>query len=377
MRLLEYQAKRLLAAHGIPVPKGRIVLAPGDLPQDGYPAVLKAQVPAGGRGKAGGIVRVETAHEASEAAERLFGAMIRGIPVRQILVEDAVPVERELYLGVTVDKEEPVGLLLASAMGGIEIEAVGKTASGEILSFRIDPCFGLVPPMQRYLASRLSVEPARLTEIISALLEIFSAHDATLVEINPLAAASGALVALDAKIILDDHATFRHTPHWTELAEEQGEGGADGAEDPATSLRALGISHVPLDGEIALISDGAGTGMLTLDLIEDAGGRAADFCELGGAAGAETIERALSVVTKNRNAKALLISLLGGLTRMDEIAAGILAYLGRSEIPIPVVVRMSGTKEEEGRAMLQRAGIATLDDLPEAVRTAVQLARGN
>jgi len=351
-------------------------LAPGDLPQDGYPAVLKAQVPAGGRGKAGGIVRVETAREASEVAQRLFGATVRGIPVRQILVEDAVLAERELYLGVTVDKEEPVELLLASATGGIEVEAVGKSAPGEILSFRIDPCFGLAPPVLRYAASRLSVEPGRLSEILNALLAIFTAHDATLVEINPLAVSGGALVALDAKIILDDAAAFRHAQHWAELAKEQGESGADRDEDPAASLRGLGISYVPLDGEIALISDGAGTGMLTLDLIEDAGGRAADFCELGGAAGAETIERALGVVTKNRNAKVLLISLLGGLTRMDEIAAGILAYLERSEIPIPIVVRMSGTKEEEGRAMLQRAGIAAVDDLPEAVRAAVRLVRG-
>ena len=374
MRLLEFQAKRLFSLHGIAVPKGTLVTDSRELAQLNYPAVLKAQVPVGGRGKAGGIAKVDNAEEALEAGRRLFEMTIGDYPVRQILVEETISVERELYMSIVVDKAQPVPLLLASAEGGIDIEEVGQLSPEKIHRFRTDPCLGLVVPMIRYLASRLSIEVDALEGLVQAFLDVFRTYDATMVEINPLAVVGSGLVSLDAKVILDDNASFRHEQLHAELAAEQKATNLDkcGTED---ALKKLGIAYVPLEGNVALISDGAGTGMLTLDLIEDAGGQAANFCELGGAAGAETMQHALGVVLSNPNASVVLISLLGGLTRMDEVAEGIIAYMQDHDIAIPLVVRMCGTQEEVGRAILQEVGIKTLDDLPSAVQVAVNLAR--
>ncbi len=376
MRLLEFQAKRLFSFHDIAVPEGIVVSNPCKLARLRYPAVLKAQVPLGGRGKAGGIAKADNAEEAVVAGSRLFEMTIGNYPVRQVLVEEMLPVERELYLSVVVDKVRPVPLLLASAEGGIDIEKVGRLSPEKIVQLWADPCLGFIRPMIRYLSSRLSVDAELLGGLVHALLDFFSTYDATLVEINPLAVVGSGLVALDAKVILDDNAAFRHEQLHADLTAEQKETNLGNRSISEEALNKLGITYVPLNGNVALISDGAGTGMLTLDLIEDAGGRAANFCELGGAAGAETMQQALGVVLSNPNASVVLISLLGGLTRMDDVAAGIIAYLQAHEIAIPLVVRMCGTQEEVGRDMLQEVGIKTLDDLPAAVQAAVQLAGG-
>jgi len=315
---------------------------------------------------------VDDAEEALDAGRRLFEMTIGDYPVRQILVEETISVEREIYLSVVVDKTEPVPLMLASAEGGVDIEEVGRESPKKIHCFRTDPCMGLVPPMIQYLAQRLSVSVRSLEGLVQSLLDIFRTYDATMVEINPLAVVSDGLVALDAKIIIDDNASFRHEKLRTELAAEQTEASFEQASEER-KLSDLGIAYVPLSGNVGLISDGAGTGMLTLDLIEDEGGRPANFCELGGAAGAETMQHALGVVLSNPNASVVLISLLGGLTRMDAVAGGIIAYMQDHDIEIPLVVRMCGTQEEVGRAMLHEVGIKTLDDLPSAVRAAVNL----
>ena len=373
MRLLEFQAKRLLSLHGIVVPNGTLVTDSDEFAQLRYPAVLKAQVPVGGRGKAGAIAKVDNAEQAVEVGRKLFEMTIGTYPIRQILVEELIPVERELYLSIVVDKVQPVPLLLASAEGGIDIEEVGRLSPEKIHRFRADPCLGFVVPVIRYLSSQLSVQVDPLGGFVRALLEVFHAYDATMVEINPLAVVGNDLVALDAKITLDDNASFRHGQLHAELAAEQRVSNLDNC-SPEDTLKKLGIAYVSLEGNVALISDGAGTGMLTLDLIEDAGGRPANFCELGGAAGAETMQHALGVVLSNPNASVVLISLLGGLTRMDDVAAGVIAYMKDHDIEIPLVVRMCGTQEEAGRAMLQEVGIKTLDDLPSAVQVAVNLA---
>jgi len=374
MRLLEYQAKRLFASRDIVVPEGTLVADPRSLLPLRYPAILKAQVPVGGRGKAGGIIKVANSEKALAAGQQLFEMKIGGYPVQQLLVEEALPIDREIYLSVVVGKEHGTPLLLASAEGGIDVEDVGRRAPEKILRFHADPTLGIVPPVIRYLSGRLSVDPHILRGLVHSLLGLFSDYDATLVEINPLAVTESGLVALDAKVILDDNAAFRHSELRAELAAEQTEAGFEQA-SAERKLSDLGIAYVPLSGNVALISDGAGTGMLTLDLIEDAGGSAANFCELGGAAGAETMQQALGVVLANPHASVALISLLGGLTRMDDVAAGIIAYMQDHDIKIPLVVRMCGTQEEAGRAMLQEVGITTLDDLPSAVRAAVTLSR--
>ena len=374
MRLLEFQAKRLLSLHGIVVPDRTLVTDSHEFAQLRYPAILKAQVPVGGRGKAGMIAKVDNSEEAVEVGGKLFEMTIGTYPIRQILVEEVIPVERELYLSIVVDKVQPVPLLLASAEGGIDIEEVGRLSPEKIHRFRADPCLGFVSPTVRYLSSRLSVQVDALEGFVRALLEVFHTYDATMVEINPLAIVGNDLVALDAKITLDDNASFRHGQLHAELAAEQRGSNLDNCSPSEGALKKLGIAYVPLEGNVALISDGAGTGMLTLDLIEDAGGQPANFCELGGAAGAETMQHALGVVLSNPNASVVLISLLGGLTRMDDVAAGVISYMEDHDIEIPLVVRMCGTQEEAGRAMLQEVGIETLDDLSSAVQVAVNLA---
>jgi succinyl-CoA synthetase beta subunit len=377
MRLLEFQAKRLFQERGIPVPKGTLVRSSQDLEGLRYPVLLKAQVPVGGRGKAGAIRTVWSAQDAATALRELLKTSVKGCPIRAVLAEERIEASRELYFAVLIDRANRTPLLLASASGGIEIEEVARRDPTRVARIPVDLCLGPAEHSVRSLASRLELGD-RLGEfrtIVERAFGIFRDLDATLVEINPLAVTAEGFLALDAKLLLDDKATFRHADLFRTLAEE-GRALAPQEKGPAESLaEAAGLTYVGLDGDVGLISDGAGTGMLTLDLVQDAGGRAANFCELGALANAEGMREALGAVLANAAVKAVLVSLIGGLTRMDEIAEGIAAYLGEHAIHIPLVVRMAGTKEEEGRATLRAIGVETFDDLPAAVREAVLRAK--
>jgi succinyl-CoA synthetase beta subunit len=376
VRLFEFQAKRILAEYGIPVPQSTLLRSPSNVADIPFPAVLKVQVPVGGRGKAGGIRMANSAVEARALAEELFASEIIGHPVRAILAEHKAKVDREMYVAVLFDRHSNRPMVMASAVGGVDIEQVARQNPERIVRKQIDPFIGLQPHTTRFLGRAVQIEDiAGFGAILEAMYTLLCAYDATLVEINPLAETPDGLVALDAKIVLDDKAAYRHASQFARLREEQkGLGRVDKtwAEHLAEER---GITYVLLDGDIGLIADGAGTGMLTLDLIQDAGGHAGNFCEMGGLANASIMCQAIEVVLANPRVKALLISLIGGLTRMDEMAVGIVRYLEQHEAAVPLVVRMCGTQEEVGKATLQAVGIEPFDDLLEAVQRVVDLAR--
>lgn len=376
MRLLEFQAKRILAEHGIPIPKGRLIESTSEVAELTLPAVLKAQVPVGGRGKAGGIQIAKEAKEARAIVEQLLGSDIRGHSVQAILAEEKTDISGEIYLAVLFDKSLNLPMVMASACGGVDIELVAKQSPEQIVRKHISPFTGLQPHTIRYLAKVLRIDDVvGVGAIVQQMYAILWAYDATLVEINPLAETPSGLVALDAKMVLDEKAAYRHTDLFASLREEQKKLDRTGKTRAEQLAEERDITYLLLDGDIGLIADGAGTGMLTLDLIQDGGGRAANFCEMGGLANADIMCQAIEVVLANPKVKALLITLIGGLTRMDEMADGIVQYLKQNEAPVPMVIRMCGTREEVGKATLREVGMDTFDDLSEAVQSVVGLAR--
>jgi succinyl-CoA synthetase beta subunit len=377
MKLLEFQAKRLFAEHGIPVPQSVLVKQRRDVDVLTYPVMLKAQVPTGKRGKAGGIQRAMDSDQAVRIVGSLLGEEILGYPIHALLAETSVDVEREMYLSLLIDKDSGRPLFVGSAMGGVDIEEVAERSPERIVHLHVDPCVGLSPYMVRLAADALEVEDvSALSDVMAGMYALFEQRDATLVEINPLAETSNGLVALDAKAVLDDKAAFRHRDLYQALRLEQDEL----IRTETTRAEALAakydITYVLLDGDVGLIADGAGTGMAALDLIEDAGGRPANFCEMGGLADADVMAKSMEVVLANPEVRSVLITLIGGLTRMDHMGEGIVRYVRRFGVDMPLVVRMCGTQEEVGKRLLQEAGLRAFDDLPAAVKEAVVLARG-
>lgn len=379
MRLLEFQAKKLFSEYGIPIPRGVLVKSKDDTRNLRFPVILKAQIPVGGRGKAGAIRTAKQAEEAAAIVDELFNSNIKGWPVQALLAEEQVEVEQELYLALLIDKLANLPLIMVSATGGIDIEKVAKKSPEKVVKKHLQPTVGLQQDyIVRYLGKSIGLVGGYLDgfrSIVNRAYAIFYDCDATLVEINPLAVNSNGLVALDAKVLLDDKAAYRHDDLFTKLREEQKQlmkSRKSVAEQLAEEADTI---YVPLDGNVGMISDGAGTGMLTLDLIQDTGGQAANFCELGGRAGPESMQRALEIILANPRVKVILIGLIGGLTRMDEMADGILHYLEHHGKSMPLIVRMCGTQEDVGKAKLRTVGIETFEDLETAVRTAVKLAR--
>ena len=376
MRLLEFQAKQLFAEYGIPIPKGCLITSIEDAAQVVLPAVLKAQVIVGGRGKAGGIRAVETVEEAVAGVKDLLQMSIKGYPICALLAEEKIPIKHEYYLSVLYDKKTNSPILMASAAGGVDIEQVSRESPEKIILKKIDTFIGLQKYTPRYMAMKLGIEDVDgFIAIVEHLYAILLECDATLVEINPLVETRDGLLALDAKVILDDRSEFRHAEMFARIRREQ----KDLNKKPKTEAERLAeereITYVQLDGNIAMIADGAGTGMLTLDLIRDEGGYAANFCEMGGLANTKIMNESIEVVLANPKAKVLLITLIGGLTRMDEIAAGIAQYVRAHGKKIPMVVRMCGTQEEVGKATLHEIEIEPFEDLAKAVVAAVAIAR--
>jgi succinyl-CoA synthetase beta subunit len=375
MRLLEFQAKQLFAEYGIPVPEGKLVTSPADVAAVKMPAMLKAQVAVGGRGKAGGIRAVETAEEAARGVEALLQMSIKGHPVGAVLAEEKTPFTREFYVAVLYDKKTNAPMLMASAAGGVDVEQVARENPEKIIRRTIDPAIGLQKYAIRYAAKTLGIQDvAAFTAIVERLYAILVECDATLVEINPLVETPQGLVALDAKLLLDDRSEFRHAELFAKIGQEQADLDKRSPTEAECLAKERRITYVALEGNIAMIADGAGTGMLTLDLIHDEGGRAANFCEMGGLANAKITNESIEVVLANPRAKVLLITLIGGLTRMDEIADGIAEYVGAHGKTIPMVVRMCGTQEAVGKATLREIGIEPFDDMAAAVQAAVLMA---
>lgn len=373
MKLFEFQAKEIFRRHGIAVPNGTLITRRDEAASLGPPLVLKAQALTGGRGKAGGVVIWDGSEDVVTLVERLLALEIRGEKVRAVLAEEKANILHEYYISITVRGTTATPVLVASEEGGVEIESVAKETPEKIVTIEIDPLTGPKQYQVRALAKGMCVSDTRdLQKVVDGLWSVFTACDATLVEVNPLVATPEGFVALDGKMVLDDKAAFRRGELLSELKAEQ----TKRLDVSLEEVRSDTITYVPLDGTVGLISDGAGTGMLTIDLIRDEGGVAADFCEMGGFTSPQVIYDAMSMVLADEKVRSLLVVLIGGFNRMDEMAEGIIRYYEEHKPDIPIFVRMCGTMEEVGIEMMRQAGFSTYDDLLTAVRAAVTRAAG-
>jgi succinyl-CoA synthetase beta subunit len=391
MKLLEYQAKQRFSAAGIPVPPGRLARTPEEAAAAARElgrVAVKAQVPIGGRGKAGGIAVVDTPEEAQREAARILAMDIRGYPVRSVWCETGLEIEAELYLGITLDRDRRRLVIIFSAAGGMEIEQVAAEAPGRIAKLWPDPFAGPQAFEIRQLAfaalvhapqlrDRASKLVSGLVNVAARLYEVATSLDALTCEINPLVLTpDGLLVAADGKLEIDENAHYRHADVAEELArDESGDDGRTGDDPFEVEARRRGLTYVHLDGDIGCIGNGAGLTMNTLDLVKQHGGEPADFLDIGGGANAERVRNALEMVLLDPKVRGVFINVFGGITRGDEVARGIIAARDELHITKPLVVRMTGTMEEEGRRLLQEAGIVPAQTATEAAATIVALTR--
>ena len=390
MKLLEYQAKQRFAGAGITVPQGRLARTPDEAAAAAAELgtiAIKAQVPIGGRGKAGGIAVVATPEEARREAQRILSMDIRGYPVRSVWCETGLDIEAELYLGITLDRDRCRLVVIFSAAGGMDIEQVAAETPERIAKLWPDPFAGPLSFEMRELAfnglshapqlrARAGVLASGLASAGRALYGLAVSLDALTCEINPLVLTpSGALVAADGKLEIDENAEYRHRDVAAEIAADQSADGSSGEDPFEAEARRRGLTYVHLDGTVGCIGNGAGLTMNTLDLVKQQGGEPANFLDIGGGANAEKARNALEMVLLDPNVRGVFINIFGGITRGDEVARGIIAARDELHITKPLVVRMTGTKEEEGRALLQRAGIVPATSAMEAARTIVELTK--
>ena len=375
MKLLEYQAKEVLASLGIAIPPGLVARTPDEAAAAAAelgPVAVKAQVPVGGRGKAGGIKLARTADEARAAAEQIIGMDIKGFTVPLVYCEGALDIAKEIYLGFTVDRDARANILMLSAKGGMDIEQVAEESPDAIARLYPSPWRGPLDfELNRLVFEAGLGEHVRaLVPLIKRLYRAIPEHDAVTAEINPLVVTSdGRVVAGDAKLETDENASFRQA----EL-EERYAGVLEGDRYEVEAKR-RGLTYVSLDGEVGIIGNGAGLCMGTLDMVQRAGGKAANFCDIGGGARAEVVENALTVILMNPKVRGVLINVFGGITRGDEVARGLVQARDNLRMTLPLVVRLSGTNEEEGRAILKENGIEPGASGWEAAQKIVELTR--
>ncbi len=379
MDLYEYQGKELLREHGLQTLEGIVATSPQEAREAaekiGGTVAVKAQVLTGGRGKAGGIKVVDSPEEAEEAAEQILGMDIKGHTVRRVLVEGGAEIESEMYLSIMVDRGEKKPLILFSTEGGVDIEEVAETNPDAIVRVYVDPLVGLLPYQVREVVfySGLEGDAAKgVGKVLQNLYTAFKEADASLVEINPLVLTKGGdVLALDSKVTIDNSSLFRHP----DVSEQQDVEAADPQEHRAQEAD---LQYVKLEGDVGILGNGAGLVMSTLDVVAQAGGEPANFCDVGGGADAEKIAEALDIVTSNEQVRSVLFNIFGGITRGDEVARGLLSALESSEIDLPIVVRLDGTNAEEGRRILEEntpENVHTEETMLDAARRAVELAR--
>lgn len=379
MDLFEYQGKELFSRWGIPVPPGRVASSAEEAGQVagelGGSVVVKAQVQVGGRGKAGGIKLTEGPVAAAEAASGILGMDIKGHVVTRVLVERASEIKAEYYAAVMLDRGAKGHLFMVSSRGGVDIEEVAASDPGAIARVRVDPLLGLAPYQVRQLIYAAGLDPeARegAIELLPKLYRLYLEADASLVEVNPLILnAAGEVVALDAKVTLDDSALFRH-PEFEALRE------VVSIDPQERRAKERGLNFIKLDGNVGVIGNGAGLVMSTLDLVDQAGGRAANFLDVGGGASAEVLSNALEVILSDEGVRSVLVNIFGGITRCDLVAQGIVDALGKLEVNVPIVVRLDGTNAQEGRQLLAGANhpkVIAAETMLEAAGKAVEVAR--
>lgn len=377
MKLHEYQSKQLFAQRGIPILKGKVATTAEqarDIASElGGRVVVKAQVLVGGRGKAGGVKVAKDPKQAEEYAAQILAMNIKGLPVRKVLIDQIADIKTEIYLGVTNDRAAKCPVIIASMAGGVDIETVAKESPDKIVREYVNPFLGLRDYQIRNVAAGIGLAHQHwkaFGAIASALCAVYLETDATLVEINPLIiSGSEQLIALDGKIVLDDNALYRHS----DLAEMRD---LDEEAPAETEARRYGLSYVKLDGEIGCMVNGAGLAMATMDIISHFGGTPANFLDVGGGASSDKVAAALRIILSDGNVKAVLFNIFGGITRCDEVARGIIKAMGEVQTKVPMVVRLVGTNEAEGRQILAEANMITASTLADAAQKAVAAAKG-
>jgi succinyl-CoA synthetase beta subunit len=377
--LFEYQGKQYFARFGIPTSPGAVAdsveEAVAKAEELGYPVVVKAQVKVGGRGKAGGVKLAANAEEARQHAQAILGMDIKGHVVHRLWIERASDIAKEYYASFTLDRSAKLHLCMVSAKGGVDIEEVAATDPGAIARRHVDPVDGFPLEAAREVVAAAGLDEAAREPAAALLVQLWDCYDqgdCDLAEINPLILTTdGRVHALDAKVSLDDNAAFRH-PEWAEFAGTE-------TEDPREKLaKEKGLQYVGLDGEVGIIANGAGLAMSTCDVVEQVGGKPANFLDIGGGANAAQMANALEVINADPKVRAIFINIFGGITRGEEVANGIVEALGRVEIASPIVVRLDGTNAEEGRRILAQVPPERLESRPtmiEAARRAAELAR--
>ena len=377
MNLHEYQAREILQRHGIPVPESAVAATPEEAraaaARLGGRVVIKAQVHAGGRGKAGGVKLAANPAEAAAHAGKILGMTIKGLTVRKVLVAPAADIASESYVGIIVDRTSQRPVLMVSAAGGVDIEEVATKTPEKIHRVAIDPRYGLLPHQALGLAFALYKEAGQAraaADIMQKLSAAFYAVGASLAEINPLVTTpppDGRVLALDAKIVVDDNELERH-PEITALRDAS-------AEAPAEVLaREAGLTFIKLEGTVGCCVNGAGLAMATMDLVKYYGGKPANFLDIGGSSSPQKVVNALKIITGDPRVRAILFNIFGGITRCDDVANGIVQATQEFPLAVPIVIRLTGTNEQEAVEILTRAGFSALTDMDEAVRQAVALA---
>jgi len=387
MKIHEFQAKEIFASFGIPVPRERVASNPAEAAmlarELGMPVVIKAQVLVGGRGKAGGVKKVEKADQVEAVAASIIGMDIKGLKVNKVLVSECVDIKGEAYVGIIIDRATRAPVLMASAAGGVEIEEVAKATPEKILKAAIDPAAGLLSFQARNIGMALYGDAKLAREfagIAQKLYRIFVQKDCSLIEINPLVQLGtrskssddlvmSPLLALDAKINFDDNALFRHK-EWEEMRDLS-------AEEPTeVEAKAAGLSYIKLAGNVGCVVNGAGLAMATMDLIKRYGGEPANFLDVGGSSSPEKMVTAMRIILSDPNVKAILVNIFGGITRCDDIANGLLHAQERADIRVPLVARLVGTNAEKAREILAGSTVTPAETMADAVKKAVALTGG-
>lgn len=376
MNLHEYQARELLKAAGVAMPDGDVATTAAEAEaiarRVGGTVVIKAQVHSGGRGKAGGVKLAKTPTEAAGHASRILGMTIKDLVVGKVLVVPAVEIATEAYVGLILDRETQRPVFMVSPAGGMDIEEVAAATPEKIHRLAVDPRYGLLPHQALGLAFRLYHDFKQVraaARMMEQLYGVFMANGATLAEINPLVTTvDGQVLALDAKISIDDNELDRR-PDLAALRDESAEAPSE------VDARRAGLTFIKLDGDVGCVVNGAGLAMATMDLVKYYGGEPANFLDIGGSSNPEKVVAALRIITQDPNVKAILFNIFGGITRTDDVANGIVAALKTFEVGVPVVIRLTGTNEAEALRILEGVGMRALNDMDEAVKQVVALAR--
>lgn len=377
MKLLEYQAKDIFRNYGILTPREKLAEDPSQavkIGEDlGFPLVVKAQVPVGGRGKAGGVKLARNREELEKATEMIFGLNIKGCIVDKVLISEAIPYEGEYYLSFTLDRSRRLPLIISSPAGGIDIEEISKTEPEKIEKVDYDFILGVKEYDLRRLFNKVFMGVPNksslftdFSELIKKLISIYFNEDATLVEINPLVISNDRFVALDAKLLIDDNALFLHN----ETKNLRDKIGDETLQEKMA--RELGLTYVSLDGDIACIVNGAGLAMATMDLVKYWGGEPANFLDIGGSSNPEKTLNAFKIILTNNKIKAILVNIFGGITRCDDIAKGLLEAIKSLNINMPMSVRLIGTNDEVAKELLQNAGMSVFSSMDDAIKDVVK-----